>query len=557
MDEMDARHQDFELLKRFVHDGEQAAFADVLRRHLDLVFGTALRKIEDPGAAREVAQNVFIALARKAWRFAPDDSIPAWLHKTTLLESKAWLRGELRRRRREETAAQLGTTMKTPDEQPTFNALVPLLDEALLSLRETDRTALLLRYYERQSLREVGAAFGVSEDTAQKRVERALEKLSQFFQRRGFRTASVAATGAALKSTAASVPAETATAVMHSVLHASPPALTGLTASMARAAALSKAQTAAVCIAVAIVPVAWQWNRAHNAKKEMAALQVKLGELRTQQDESLAETERLRKESRRLETMAARTAATNAKQQEAARKLETLKARSRALLAADNYRWPNDVPFVRIPKSALSSITMAGGPNIPAKLEVKLRLLLDLSASEQETTGQVFSNYFSGIDRFLETSLYQTNQGMSVKPAPGADSKVFVLLPMGGKIRGALDQLCTDLSGTLGEERWAMVRPDTFEFFHYEQNRLLGYTEFAWERTQEVVVNIFTNAGEPTVSWNESSGSGSSPMPLRLFLANHATPFMGLSQGPPALMDSVTRWLTAEAAARLLTPVTK
>ncbi len=105
---MDARRQDFELLKGFVHHGDQTAFAEVVRRHLDLVFATALRKIEDPGAAREVAQNVFIALARKAWRFAPDDSIPAWLYKTTLLESKAWLRGELRRRRREEPLPNWG-----------------------------------------------------------------------------------------------------------------------------------------------------------------------------------------------------------------------------------------------------------------------------------------------------------------------------------------------------------------------------------------------------------------------------------------------------------------
>ena len=63
---MNERRQDFELLQRFTRDGEQSAFADVVRRHLDLVFATALRKVEDPGAAQEVAQNVFAALARKA-----------------------------------------------------------------------------------------------------------------------------------------------------------------------------------------------------------------------------------------------------------------------------------------------------------------------------------------------------------------------------------------------------------------------------------------------------------------------------------------------------------
>src|SRR5882724_2367350 len=185
---MNERRQDCELLQRFARDGEQSAFADVVRRHLDLVFATALRKVGDAGGAQEISQNVFSVLARKAWRFAPDDSLPAWLHKTALLESKSWLRGELRRRRREETAVELGTTMKSSDSQPAFNALMPLLDEALLSLREKDRTALLLRFYERQSMRDVGAAFGVSEDTVQKRVRGALEKVSHFFQRRGFKT---------------------------------------------------------------------------------------------------------------------------------------------------------------------------------------------------------------------------------------------------------------------------------------------------------------------------------------------------------------------------------
>src|SRR5207245_9460815 len=206
----------------------QPAFATLARRHLDLVYATALRKVSDAGGAEEIAQNVFSALARKAWQFAPDDSLPAWLHKTALLESKSWLRGELRRRRREQTAVELGTTMHTPKEQPALQALLPLLDEALLSLRETDRTALLLRYYESQSLREVGAAFGVSEDTAQKRVQSALQKLTEFFKQHGFKTASVAAAAAALQNIATSASATMVSAVVSGALQAAPPALVGL-----------------------------------------------------------------------------------------------------------------------------------------------------------------------------------------------------------------------------------------------------------------------------------------------------------------------------------------
>src|SRR5262249_388448 len=162
---------------------------------------------------QEISQNVFAALARKAWRFGPDDSLPAWLYQSTLLEAREWLRGELRRRRREQTAVELGTTMRTPEEHSALRALVPLLDEALLSLREKDRTALLLRFYERLSLRDVGAVLGIGEDAAQKRVAGALEKVVVFFRSRGFRTATIATTTAALQHTAVSAPAAVAAAV--------------------------------------------------------------------------------------------------------------------------------------------------------------------------------------------------------------------------------------------------------------------------------------------------------------------------------------------------------
>src|SRR4029077_9723452 len=103
-----------------------------------------------------------------------------------------------------------GTTMKTPDEQAAFRALLPLLDEALLSLREKDRTALLLRFYERRSLRDVGSSIGVGEDAAQKRVAGALDRLASFFQRRGFKTAGSATAMAALQQSANAVPSAVA-----------------------------------------------------------------------------------------------------------------------------------------------------------------------------------------------------------------------------------------------------------------------------------------------------------------------------------------------------------
>lgn len=549
---MNERQSDFDHLQQFVRAGNQNAFRDLVRRHIDLVFATALHKVGDAGGAEDISQNVFSVLARKAWQFALDDSLPAWLHKTALLESQAWLRGELRRRRREQTAAELGTTMKTPNEQPAFNALVPLLDEELLSLREKDRTVLLLRFYEKQSLRDVGGTLGVSEDTAQKRVAVALEKLSQFFQRRGFKTATIAATAAALQHTAASASVATTSMVISTALKAAPPVLAGLSGLLARFASLTKVQTVVVYIAIAAVPVAWKWEHTRETASAAEALKLKLDSLQNEQTGASMELEKLRAESARLEQRQFEVIQNQARAEEASQKLASLKVRSRALLAADNYRWPNDLPFVRVPKSALASINVGAGPNTPDKLATKIDQFLDLSAQEHEVTAQIFTNYFAELDRLVEAGFYETNRSSIISLPPGAESKVFGLLPAGEKIRTAMSQLCAGLEAALGSERWEMVKPEQFEFTHYEQVRLLGYTSFNWDKQQEIAVNIFQAPGvEPTIGWMGSDGTGGSPGPL-----SSSFPFSFL-QGPPMLIERVKQYCLTEAKARLSNPATK
>ena len=67
---------------------------------------------------------------------------------------------------------------------PAWEQLAPLLDEAMAQLPEKDRDALVLRYFQNKSLREVGSSLGVDEYAAQKRVSRAMEKLRVVFGRR-------------------------------------------------------------------------------------------------------------------------------------------------------------------------------------------------------------------------------------------------------------------------------------------------------------------------------------------------------------------------------------
>jgi RNA polymerase sigma factor (sigma-70 family) len=459
---MNERHQDCELLQAFVRRSDQPAFADVVRRHLDLVYATALRKLEDPGAAEEVAQNVFAALARKAWQFAPDDSLPAWLYRTTLLEAKSWLRGELRRRRREQAAAELGTTMKTPDEQPALRALVPLLDEALLSLREKERTALLLRYYESQSLRDVGVALGVSEDAARKRVGTALDSLSSFFQRRGFRTATAAATAAALQHTAAAAPATTAASIAQAAMQAIPPGFAGVAALLSRIASLTKVQTTALCLLLAAAPVSWQWHQVQRVRQDAAAAQASVEVTRTHQEELASRFARLRAESARLDGALAHATAAQAGAPETARKEELLKARLMGLLTAADYQWPKDLDFVRIPKSAIKELNPLRSIDRAGKIRDWGAQLLGLTEEEKQRTEAALRAHSDALSELAASQAYETNYlppSVAVHWA-GHPNKSIWVPPLDAEAQPSPANLSAQVNGVLGEERAQLLLGD-------------------------------------------------------------------------------------------------
>jgi uncharacterized protein (TIGR03435 family) len=176
--------RDDQLLAEFNARRSEDAFAALVRQHVNLVFATALRQVGDAGAAEEITQNVFVALAQAAGKLGSHPTIAGWLHQTALNKSREWLRSELRRRRREQVAVNLDLARAEGDS--VWSSLVPLLDEALLELREPDRLAVILHFMEGRTFHEVGSALGIGEDTARKRVNRCLGQLTHFFRRRGF-----------------------------------------------------------------------------------------------------------------------------------------------------------------------------------------------------------------------------------------------------------------------------------------------------------------------------------------------------------------------------------
>jgi RNA polymerase sigma factor (sigma-70 family) len=173
---------DLDLLARYTKHHAEDAFAEIVRRHLDLVHSAALRQVRSPQLAEEVAQSTFINLARHAHRLAPGTILAAWLYQVARREAIDVVRREARRQLREQIATEMNAMNATAAD---WTHIEPLLDDAMHALDETDRAAVLLRYFENKSLREVGATLGASENAAQKRLSRAVERLREFFAKRG------------------------------------------------------------------------------------------------------------------------------------------------------------------------------------------------------------------------------------------------------------------------------------------------------------------------------------------------------------------------------------
>ena len=188
-------NDDMALVREYAAHNSEEAFATLVSRHVGLVHSVALRHICDPHQAEEIVQTVFIILARKAGTLDSKTVLPGWLYRTTNYVSAAALKIKRRRERREQEAYMQAMTEEAQTDS-TWEQLSPLLDGAMMQLRESDRDVLLLRFFQNKNFKEVGDALGVEERAAQKRVARALEKLRAIFVRGGVTSTTGAISGA-------------------------------------------------------------------------------------------------------------------------------------------------------------------------------------------------------------------------------------------------------------------------------------------------------------------------------------------------------------------------
>src|SRR5687768_14029487 len=178
-DSQDAVH-----LKAWSRDRCEKSFRIIVQRHLGMVYALAVRRLGNGTHAGDVAQNVFLVLARKAGGLRLDASLSPWLHRCTMIECADFLRRESRRmdvmKKYFEHAQDDGLSDADP-----WREIVPHLDQAVDTLGRSDRDVIVMRFYQRLNYSEIGAALGKTAGAAQKQGERALERICHFLRKRG------------------------------------------------------------------------------------------------------------------------------------------------------------------------------------------------------------------------------------------------------------------------------------------------------------------------------------------------------------------------------------
>jgi RNA polymerase sigma factor (sigma-70 family) len=269
---------DLDLLRQFTRDQSQDAFTALVNRHVKLVYSAALRQVRSPQLAEDVSQSVFADLARDAGKlsgtgFQPVHFLTAWLYQVARRTAIDVIRKESRRQLREQIAVEMNNMNATAND---WTQIEPLLDDAMDALDETDRSAILLRYFENKTLREVGEALGTSDDAAQKRVSRAVEQLREFFSKRNV---TIGAGGLAVLISANAVqaaPIGLAATILAAAILAGTAVHTSTIIAATKTIAMTTLQKTLITVTVAVLAGAgiYEAKQAHDARNAVAKLQA-------------------------------------------------------------------------------------------------------------------------------------------------------------------------------------------------------------------------------------------------------------------------------------------
>jgi RNA polymerase sigma factor (sigma-70 family) len=167
---------DQNLIRAYVRGRCEQSFGELVHRHVDLVHSTALRVVRDASLAEDVTQRVFLTLAKHSVNLQERSSLTGWLHETARNLAINTVRGEERRRQREQEAAAM-SNLESNESDAVWKQIAPHLDEAIAQLNSVEREVILWRYFERRTAEQIGGRLGLTPEAAQKRVARALDRL--------------------------------------------------------------------------------------------------------------------------------------------------------------------------------------------------------------------------------------------------------------------------------------------------------------------------------------------------------------------------------------------
>src|SRR5262245_25405390 len=179
----DARTPDADLLERFIHDKDEAAFEELVRRHGPLVWSVCRQLLPHHHDAEDAFQAVFLALVRGAAAMRAGQALPAWLHGVAVRVAAKAKRSAARRRQREHRTAVPEADRSVPD--AAWVALMTAVHEEVQQLPDAERTAFVLCDLEGVRQPDAAARLGWPLGTLSGRLCKARQRLLEQLTRRG------------------------------------------------------------------------------------------------------------------------------------------------------------------------------------------------------------------------------------------------------------------------------------------------------------------------------------------------------------------------------------